>query len=82
MLILFSSPLSKIPSWQGRERVRACPALDAGVRGKSRKLEINYLKIYLSVASYTLDHHSQSKKQESRSTRTAKSGDLLKDGRL
>jgi len=68
MLILFSSPLSKILIWRGWERVRACPALDAQVRRKSKKREVNYLKIYISVAGYMLGHYSRSKKQAIKSS--------------
>ena len=80
MLILFSSFLSKIPTWWGW--VRARPALDAGVRGKSRKREINDRKIYISVGGYMLGHHFQSNKRANKSTRIDRSGGLLKNGRL
>ena len=51
MLVLFSSPPVEDPDL-------------AGVREeKSRKREINHLKIYISVAGYMLGHHSKSKKR-------------------
>ena len=81
---LILSPLSKIPTWRGRESVRARPALDAGVRVKSRKREINDREIYISAGGFIcwVIIFKATSGLKSGTIRIDRSGGLLKDSRL
>ena len=84
MLILSSLPCRRSRFGGGGRGSEPAPALNAGVRVKSRKREINDRKIYISAGGFIcwVIIFKATSGLTSGATRIDRSGGLLKDGRL